>query len=211
LRSRVSAILLAAGAGSRFGGDKLLASYKGRPLVETVLSQLHEVPVNEIIAVVGDLTGEGGVRLRQVCLLYGAIIAENPRWEEGISSSVKRGLAACSPDTDAAVIVLGDQPLVGAVAVERLLEAHEGGASVAVATYGGRRRNPALFARRTWPMLGEELSGDEGARGFLERHPEMVTEVACADVADPADVDTREDLRRLEARGLRGPVKPEGG
>ena len=203
--------MLAAGAGSRFGGGKLLASYQGRPLVETVLSQLHEAPVNEIIAVVGDQTGEGGVRLRQVCSLYGALIAENPRWEEGISTSVKRGLAACSPGADAAVVVLGDQPLVGATAVRRLLEAHEGGASVAVATYGGKRRNPALFARGTWPMLREELSGDEGARGFLERHPELVTEVACDDVADPADVDTREDLRRLEARGPVEPAKPEGG
>ena len=198
--------MLAAGAGSRFGGGKLLASYQGRPLVETVLSQLHEAPVNEIIAVVGDQTGEGGVRLRQVCSLYGAIIAENPRWEEGISTSVKRGLAACSPDTDAAVVVLGDQPLVGARAVERLVEAHEGGAAVAVATYGGKRRNPALFARGTWPILEEELSGDEGARGFLRRHPEMVTEVPCDDVADPTDVDTVEDLRRLEARGLDMPM-----
>ena len=211
LRSRISAVVLAAGAGSRFGGGKLLAPYRGRPLVEAVLRGLHEAPVNEIIAVVGDKTGEEEDMLRQVCSRYGAIIAVNPNWEEGISTSVKRGLSACSPDSDAAVVVLGDQPLVGETAVERLVEAHKRGAVLAVATYGGRRRNPALFARGTWPMLGEELSGDEGAKGFLERHPEMVTEVACDDVADPADVDTREDLRRLEARGLRGPVKPEGG
>ena len=170
--------------------------------MEAVLCKLHEAPVNEIIAVVGDRTGAEEERLRHVCSFYGALIAENPKWEEGISTSVKRGLAACSPDADAAVVVLGDQPLVGATAVGRLVEAHEGGAAVAVATYGGRRRNPALFARGTWPMLEEELSGDAGARGFLKRHPEMVTEVPCDDVADPTDVDTREDLRRVEARGL---------
>ena len=203
--------MLAAGAGSRFGGGKLLASYQGRPLVEAVLRELHGAPVNEIIAVVGDKTGEEEERLRQVCSLYGALIAENPKWEEGISASVKRGLAAVSPDADAAVVVLGDQPLVGAWAVGRLVEAHEAGATVAVATYGGKLRNPALFARGTWPMLEEELSGDEGARGFFTRHPEMVTEVPCDDVADPTDVDTREDLRRLEARDAGGPVKPEGG
>jgi molybdenum cofactor cytidylyltransferase len=201
LPSRISAIVLAAGAGSRFGGGKLLASYRGRPLVEAVLCKLQEASVNEIIAVVGNRTGEEEERLRRVCSLYGAIIAENPKWEEGISTSVKRGLAACSPDASGAVVVLGDQPLVGARAVERLVETHEGGAAVAVATYGGRRRNPALFARGTWPILEEELSGDEGARRFLKRHPEMVTEVPCDDVADPTDVDTREDLRRLEARG----------
>jgi nicotine blue oxidoreductase len=201
LRSRVSAVVLAAGAGSRFGGGKLLASYRGRPLVEAVLRELHEAPVDEIIAVVGDKIGEEEDRLRHVCSLYGALIAENPKWEKGISTSVKRGLAACAPDADAAVVVLGDQPLVGVKAVRRLVEAHERGAVVAVATYGGKRRNPALFARETWSMLQEELTGDEGARGFLHRHPEVVTEVPCDDVADPTDVDTVEDLRRLEARG----------
>lgn len=165
------------------------------------MRELHEASVDEIIAVVGDRTGEEEERLRHICSRYGALIAENPKWEEGISTSVKRGLAACPPDADAAVVVLGDQPLVGAGAVGRLVEAHEGGATVAVATYGGKRRNPALFARETWTMLQETLSGDEGARGFLKRHPEMVTEVPCDDVADPTDVDTVEDLRRLQARG----------
>jgi CTP:molybdopterin cytidylyltransferase MocA len=201
LRSRISAVVLAAGAGSRFGGGKLLAEYLGRPLIEATLLGLREAPVDETIVVVGD-DAEG---LRDLCESYGVRLVENPEWAEGMATSVKKGLAACSPDADAAVVVLGDQPLVGAKAVERLVEAHEGGATVAVATYGGERRNPVLFARATWPMLEEELSGDEGARGFLRTHPEMVTEVPCDDVADPTDVDTVEDLRRLEARGLGEP------
>ena len=83
-----------------------------------------------------------------------------------------------------------------------------GGAKVAVATYGGERRNPVLFAREVWPLLEAELSGDEGARGILRRHPEMVVEVACDGVGDPADVDTREDLEALgRMRGLRGTYK----
>ena len=198
LRSGISVIVLAAGAGSRFGGGKLLAEYRGRPLIEATLLRLREAPADETIVVVGN-DAEG---LRGLCESYGVRLAENPDWAEGMATSVKEGLAACSPDADAAVVVLGDQPLVGAKAVERLVEAYEGGAAVAVATYGGERRNPALFTRRMWPMLEEELSGDEGARGFLRRHPEMVTEVPCDDVADPTDVDTVEDLRRLEARGL---------
>ena len=194
--------MLAAGAGSRFGGGKLLAPFGGRALIEATLLGLRGAPVNETIVVVGnDVEGLRGLRES-----YGVRIAENPDWAEGMATSVKKGLSACSPDADAAVLMLGDQPLVGARAVERLVEAHEGGAAVAVATYGGRRRNPALFARGTWPMLEEELSGDEGARGFLKRHPEMVTEVPCGDLADPTDVDTREDLRRLEERGLGEPM-----
>ena len=193
-------VVLAAGAGSRFGGGKLLAPFGGETLIEATLLGLREASVDETIVVVGSDT-EG---LRGLCEAYGVSIAENPDWTEGMATSVKKGLASCSPDARGAVVALADQPLVGAKAVERLVEAYEGGASVAVATYGGELRNPALFARGTWQMLEEELSGDEGARGFLGRHPEMVTEVPCDDVADPTDVDTEEDLRRLQAR-LRQP------
>ena len=162
--------MLAAGAGSRFGGGKLLAPYRGKLLIEAVLSELREAPVDEIIAVVGESAGDEGEKLSRVCTSYGARIVENPQWSEGISTSVKRGLAACTPEAGAAIVALGDQPLVGAAAVERLARAFEEGARVAVATYSGRPRNPALFAREVWPMLEEELSGDEGARGFLRRH-----------------------------------------
>jgi len=198
LRDGVSAVLLAAGAGSRFGGGRLLAPYLGRPMIEAVLSELREAPVDEIIAVVGESARDEGERLRRVCSLYGARIVENPKWEGGISTSVKRGLSACAPEARAAVVLLGDQPLVGASAVERLVFAFKDGAEVAVATYGGRLRNPVLFARSAWPILQEELSGDEGARRFLKEHTDLVTEVPCDDVADPADVDTVEDLRSLE-------------
>jgi CTP:molybdopterin cytidylyltransferase MocA len=196
LRSGICAIVLAAGAGSRFGGGKLLAPFGRRTLIEATLLGLREAPVDETIVVVGN-DAEG---LRGLCESYGVRIAENENWAEGMATSVRKGLASCAPDTGAAVVVLADQPLVGAKAVERLVRAYEGGASVAVATYGGERRNPALFAREVWPTLDEELSGDEGARRFLKRHPEMVTEVPCDDVADPTDVDTVEDLLRLQAR-----------
>ncbi len=192
--SGIPAILLAAGAGSRFGGGKLLASYKGRPLIEAVLSELRRAPVDEIIVVIGS----EGERLRRICPYYGARPVENPNWAEGMSTSVRTGLSACHPEARAAVVALADQPLVGAEAVGRLVGAFEGGARIAVATYGGRPRNPVLFAREVWPLLERELSGDKGAREVLRRYPELVTEVVCDDVADPADVDTVEDLRRLE-------------
>jgi nicotine blue oxidoreductase len=107
-----------------------------------------------------------------------------------------------SPDARAAVVLLGDQPLVTSGAVSKLVEAFESGAEVAVATYEGKRRNPVLFARSDWPSLVGELSGDEGARSFLQKHPNIVMEVPCDGVASPDDVDTRKDLRRIE--GMRG-------
>lgn len=190
----VSAILLAAGGGSRFGGRKLLAPYRGRTLIEATLSGLHGAPVDEIIVVVGKDAEE----LQGVCEPYGVRLLENPDWEKGMSTTVRAGIGALGPEVRAAVILLADQPLVGAEAVARLVAAFEGGAGAAVATYGGAPRNPALFARGVWPLLLDELSGDAGARKFIRRHPELVCEVPCDDVADPADIDTVEDLRHLE-------------
>ena len=202
----VSAIVLAAGGGSRFGGGKLLAKLGGRPIIETVLHNLREAPVDEIIVVVG----ADAQRLRGVCEAYGVRIVANEEWERGQSTSVLAGLRACGGE--AAVVLLGDQPFIGAEAVERLVSAFSEGARVAVATYGGKRRNPVLFSREVWPLLEAELAGDEGARSVLRRHPELVVEVPCEEVGDPADVDTREDLRRLqEMRGPMGDYKMAGG
>ena len=192
--SGISAVLLAAGAGSRFGGGKLLARLGRRSVIEATLDGLRGAPVDETIIVVG----AEGERLRNASAAYAARVVENPEWAEGMSTSVRVGLGACSPHARAVVVVLADQPLVGSEAVARLVEAFQGGARVAVATYGGEQRNPALFAREVWPFLEREMSGDRGARAVLARHPELVTEVPCDDVADPADVDTVEDLRRLE-------------
>jgi CTP:molybdopterin cytidylyltransferase MocA len=205
--SGVSAVVLAAGAGSRFGGGKLLAPFGSRTLLGATLDGLRGAPVDETIVVVGT----EGERLREESAAHGARVVENRDWAEGMSTSVRAGLDACSPASRAAVVVLADQPLVGAGAVGRLVEAFAGGARVAVATYGGEPRNPALFAREVWPLLGREMSGDRGARAVLARHPELVTEVPCDDVANPADVDTEEDLRRLEeglaAPGCRGTIR----
>ena len=195
----VSAILLAAGAGSRFGGGKLLAPYLGRPLIEASLSNLTGAPVDEKVVV----AGADAQRLREVCGPYDVRIVENPDWDHGQSTSVRTGLGALGPEARAAVVLLADQPLVGPETVGRLIAAFEAGARVAVATYGGVPRNPVLFSREVWPLLVAELSGDEGARPFLRKHPELVELVPCDGVGDPADVDTAEDLRRLEEMHVR--------
>ena len=202
----VSAIVLAAGGGSRFGGGKLLAKLGGRPIIEAVLDNLRGAPVDETIVVVG----AEAERVREICERYGVRTVGNREWERGQSTSVLAGLRACSGE--AAVILLGDQPFVGAEAVERLVAAFAERAKVAVATYGGKRRNPVLFSREVWPLLETELAGDEGARSVLRRHPELVVEVPCEGAGDPADVDTREDLRRLgEMHGPVGDFKMAGG
>lgn len=205
-KTGVSAVLLAAGSGSRFGGGKLLADFGGKHLIEATLENLEGAPIDETVAVLG---ADAEV-LRRICDSHEVGTVENPDWHLGQSTSVLAGLRAVRPEARAAVILLADQPFVGAGAVGRLVAAFEGGAEVAVATYGGKRRNPVLFSRSVWSMLEEELSGDEGARGLLRRRPELVVEVPCDGVADPADVDTKEDLRRLEeVRGSLGTYKIE--
>ncbi len=194
----MSAILLAAGSGSRFGGGKLTTILDGKPLITHPLEALHDSPVEETVVVVG----ANAERLSEVCKPYGVRIVDNPDWEEGQSTSVRAGLQAMSPDARAAVVLLGDQPLITAEAVSKLVETFESGSEVAVATYDGKRRNPVLFARSVWTTLIGELSGDEGARSFLQKHPDIVMEVPCDEVGHPADVDTREDLVRIE--GMRG-------
>jgi CTP:molybdopterin cytidylyltransferase MocA len=163
-------------------------------LIEGALANLADAPVDETVVVVGPDVEE----LREVCEPYGMRVVENPDWAQGQSTSVRTGLQALGPEARAAIVLLADQPLVEAGAVRRLIEALEGGARVAVATYGGEPRNPVLFSREVWPLLMAELSGDEGARPFLRRHLELVVRVPCDGVGDPADVDTTEDLRRLE-------------
>ena len=203
--SGVHAVVLAAGAASRFGGGKLLAPLDGKPLIEHTLGALGASPVDGTVVVVG----EDVARLRAVCEPYDVRIVENSDHGSGQSTSVRAGLTALGEETNgsrarAAVVLLGDQPLVGASVVGRLVAAFEGGAKVAVATYGGEMRNPVLFSREVWELLEEELKGDIGARPFLWRHPELVVGVPCEEVGDPADVDTAEDLTVVEEK-LRGP------
>ncbi len=102
-------------------------------------------------------------------------------------------------DPQAVVVVLADQPLVGAEAVTRLIAAFRAGATVAVATYGGKPRNPVLLAREHWPEVAELATGDSGARTFLRARPELVTSIECGDVGRPDDIDTPEDLARIAA------------
>jgi nicotine blue oxidoreductase len=117
-----------------------------------------------------------------------------------MGSSLRVGLAVMPADTDAVAIVLVDQPAIGVEAVRRVRAAGEQGARIAVATYGGKRGHPVLIARDHWDEVALLATGDRGARAFMRAHPELVVEVSCDDTGSAADVDTREDLQRLNQR-----------
>jgi nicotine blue oxidoreductase len=186
-------LLLAAGEGSRLGTPKALVELDGERLVDRGVRLLEDGGCQPVVVVLGAAT----VQIR------GAVVVRNPEWRTGMGSSLRVGLRSL-PDTARAVVVaLVDQPLIQAEAVHRLIEALEGGASVAVATYGGKPRNPVLIAREHLAEVAGSAMGDVGARPFLRAHPELITEVPCDDVGDPADIDAPEDLERLGLKPLR--------
>ncbi len=179
-----AAVLLCAGAGRRYAAPgsthKLLAPFRGRPLVSWALDHVVAARFAATYVVTGavDLSG----------LLPGSVTAvHNPRWRSGQASSLTCGVgAARDAGFDAVVVGLGDQPLVTAACWRAVAAASS---PIAVATYGGRRRNPVRLARTVWPELPR--SGDEGARRLISSRPDLVTEVACD--GDPLDVDRPPD------------------
>lgn len=183
-RAESAGLLLAAGGGSRLGEPKALVELDGERLVDRGVRLLREGGCHPVVVVLG--AADAQVR--------GAVVVRNPDWRTGMGSSLRVGLAALPGDAGRVVIALADQPSVRPEAVLRLIEAARGGASVAVATYAGRRRNPVLVAREHFAEVAALAVGDVGARAFLRARPELVAEVPCDDVGDPADIDTPADL-----------------
>ena len=185
---KTAAIVLAAGGGVRFRGEthKLLAPFRGRALVTWAVEHALAAGLAETFVVTG------AVDLAEV-LPAGVHVVANPNWAEGQATSLQAGLeaarAAGNANHAAAVVGLGDQPLVTPDAWRAVAAAP---AAIAVATYAGRRGNPVRLDRTVWDLLPS--TGDAGARILMADRPELVVEVACS--GDPADVDTEEDLER---------------
>jgi CTP:molybdopterin cytidylyltransferase MocA len=185
--ARVAGLLLAAGQGSRLGQPKALVEIGGRTLAERGVDLLRGGGAEPLIVVTGAVPVS----------LPGVITVHNPDWRTGMGSSLRVGLTTLPDDAEAVVIALVDQPLISPLAVRRLIEAFHSGAQIAVACYNGLARNPVLLARALWVQAAESAHGDAGARTFLRAHPDLVTEVECADAGQPDDLDTPADLARI--------------
>jgi len=186
----ISAIVLAAGEGSRFGGTKQLAQVRGRPLAQHAIDAATEAGVDEVIVVLG----HDAERVRQGLRLGAARWVVNPAYAGGMASSLATGLAHADPGSEGAVILLADQPGITAQHVRALLEAFSARRSPIVRLAFRSGPGPALISRELWPDVSR-LEGDTGARALIERRPELVEQVDVGGDA-PVDVDVPDDLGR---------------
>ncbi|MGP8297929.1 nucleotidyltransferase family protein [Streptomyces inhibens] len=192
----MAGLLLAAGGGRRLGGrPKALLDHRGRPLVEHAARVLRDGGCRPVHIVLG--AAADSVRERADLSAYRT--SHNPDWAQGMGSSLRVGLSALAGSgADAVVVSLVDQPGIGAAAVARVVAAYEGRGSLVSAAYDGRRGHPVLFGADRWADIAAAAEGDRGARDYLQRHADALTLVECADIAEPYDIDTPEDLHRLE-------------
>ena len=164
----IAAVVLAAGAGSRFRGPKQ------RLLLPRVRARVGASSVDEIVVVTGAHALDAA----------GARVVDCPDWERGPGASLRCGLGSLAQDVEAAVVCLADGPNLAPEAIDRVVDAWRRGSDDAVAaTYGGERSHPVVVGRSLWPVIP-----DEGARSLEARL------VACDDLGAPGDVDRPEDF-----------------
>jgi molybdenum cofactor cytidylyltransferase len=193
----IAGVVLAAGRSTRMGGpNKLVSELGGKPLVRRVTEEVLSSRAGPVIVVTGHQ------RERVEAALDGLPLKKvhNPSFAEGLSTSLKAGLAALPPDVDGAIVCLGDMPQVSADLIDRLIGAFdpERAALIVVPTFEGKRGNPVLWSRRFFHELGA-LEGDVGARHLIGQFPDAVTEVPVTGQGAFFDIDTPEALELAQA------------
>ena len=198
--TEVAAVLLAAGAASRYraaGGveaSKLVADFRGVPLVRAAASAALSSQARPLIVV----TGHACEKIEAALSGLDATFVHNPDYASGLSSSIKAGVAALPESASGALILLGDMPRVSAKLLDRLIAAfaERPEALAVIPVFGGERGNPALLSRALFAEVAT-LAGDEGARRLLRQaDPRRIVEVELDDDAIALDVDTPEDLEK---------------
>lgn len=189
------AVILAAGSGRRMGGPKALLRFGGESFLARAARLLARPGVSSVIAVVGQ---DPARMAAQASPPEGVRLVENPRPEQGMLSSILRGLEeADAAGADAVLLHPTDHPLVDAATVDRVIEALHAGAVIAVPAHGGRRGHPGGFARAAWTAL-RDAPPDRGARAVLADHPEWVVHVP-GDPGCVLGIDTPADYERWVA------------
>jgi molybdenum cofactor cytidylyltransferase len=186
------AIVLAAGASTRFGSAKQLVRLAGRPLLHTTVSRAVEVTGSATFVVLGARAAELAPLLRHTP----ASIVINRHWSEGIASSIRAGIERLPATCGGVMLVLADQAAITAEDLRRLASTWRRQPQyIAAALYAGTVGVPAIFPRSRFPELAE-LRGDIGARKLLQRSPDRIVRVPMESAA--LDIDTPEDLLAID-------------
>jgi molybdenum cofactor cytidylyltransferase len=196
---RIAALVLAAGQSRRMGKtNKLLAEVEGAPMVTRAVDAALASKAKPVVVVTGHEREAVEVALKGRDVRF----AHNPDYAQGLSASLKAGLAALPAEADGVVVMLGDMPRVTAEHVNRLIAAYNPveNRSIVIPTHRGKRGNPALFARR---FLAEmtRIAGDVGAKGVIGQHADEVAEVPFDDDGVLLDIDTPQALKNLQSPG----------
>jgi len=189
-------VILAAGSSSRLGRPKQLLSLGDRTVLAHTLANARAATLDGLIVVLG----HEAATIQERIDFGTARIVINDDYREGQSTSLRAGLAALPPNANAALFILGDQPLIGPAVLDALIVARRATAApIVMPTYDGQRGNPVLIARNLFPELAT-VTGDQGARSVIRAHSAAVHEVAIPGAPPTDDLDTQEDYDRLLAR-----------
>jgi len=185
----ISAIVLAAGESTRMGLPKLLLPIEGKSLLQHVIDNALQSKVSEVIVVLG----AEATKLRREIKQSQVQIIENASYKEGLSSSLKVGLQAVSPQAQAVLVLLGDQPLISHAIIDTLIDKYkESGSTMVAPVYNGRRGNPVLFDSSLIPEL-IRVTGDKGGREIIEKHLAQLATVDFEATIIGSDIDSWDD------------------
>ena len=191
----VAALVLAAGQSRRMvSANKMLVEVDGRAMVRHAAEAALASRTCPVVVVTGHAPEAvaGALQGLDVTLVH------NPDFADGLSTSLRTGIAALPGDADAVAVMLGDMPRVGPAVIDRLIAAYNPaeGRAIVVPTHRGKRGNPVLWDRRFFEAM-RTVGGDTGARHLIGEHEELVAEVELPDDAVLLDIDTPEALARL--------------
>ena len=193
MRQFISGLILGAGASQRLGPPKQLLPFRDTTMLGWVVQQAQSATaIDEVIVVLGRAADE----VRQRVDFGTARVVENKVFTEGCSSSYRAGLAALSPESQAIMIILGDQPGIMPEVIDTLAEEWRGTkASIALCSYNGRKGHPMIFSKAMFDQL-EGLHGDKAAWKLVDANADLVQEVHF-NLPFPDDINTAADFERI--------------
>lgn len=190
----IAALLLAAGESTRMGSPKPLLSWEGGTLIEYQVRQLQEAGAHPIIAVLGHAADQ----VQPVVEPLGATVVTNERYREGRASSVRAGVGAVPPDTEAVVVLSVDQPRPGPL-IKEVIEAHRAAkALITMPSFRGRRGHPTVFSGKLLAEMSRVTEENLGLREVVTRHSGDVMTVEVESPLAVADVNTPEEYQRVK-------------